>query len=56
MSFVFLISEDVFGTEDLRNLLSACHLSVTLMWFSGSGYLSWLKDEEPVWVLLFVVL
>lgn len=26
------------------------------MWFSGSGYLSRLKDEEPMQLLFFVVL
>ena len=29
---------------------------LTLMWFSGSRYLSWLKDEEPVQLLFFIVL
>lgn len=26
------------------------------MWFSGSSYLSWLKDEEPDRLLLFILL
>lgn len=29
---------------------------LTLMWFSGSRCLSWLKDEEPVQLLFFLVL
>lgn len=57
LSSVFSMSEGIaWVLRSQVHLLSASHSSVTLMWFRGSGYLSRLKDEEPLQLLFFVAL